>query len=189
MTLLFPALGTAAIVIAAVLARRRRVRRARATGRTLRDSILRRELGDLSGTRPGTGAAASAALMDWNLGGDVATLAAFGDGTVSLYYSAGGGIIGAGTQATIREPALYFHELVTAGADRLLPETGQEVPEAGRVKFWLVRPGSTMCSQAFVVADVAIPSHPFSAAHDAAQATIAAIRHHQTGVPRAPGAS
>src|SRR2546430_10376917 len=42
-------------------------------------------------------------LMDWNVGGSVATLVAFDDGTVSLYLSSGGGIIGAGAHARSEE--------------------------------------------------------------------------------------
>jgi hypothetical protein len=46
-----------------------------------------------------------AALLDWGLRGGSATIVAVADGTVSMYTSAGGGMIGAGQHQQIHMPA------------------------------------------------------------------------------------
>src|SRR5215468_5447884 len=67
----------------------------------LREGVLSRAM--LSGLPPGTPGGIRGAVMDWNLGGGLATLVAIEDGTVSLYLNPGGGIIGAGTHASVAQ--------------------------------------------------------------------------------------
>jgi hypothetical protein len=107
-------------------------------------------------------------LMDQKIAGTGFTLAAFGEGSVSLYWGANGGIIGAGE-----------HESVLAKAEQLLA-LAQEVPPSsspsrGDVEF---------CFKAFegdftVSADTQAlfqATHPLHSLYMAAQDVITEIR-------------
>src|SRR4051812_42040015 len=91
------------IVIALVVIIRSRwnawtVRRAEvaATAGALREQVLSRCL--LPARAQGDPDAIRGVVMDWSLGGGLATLIAIDDGTVSLYLNPGGGVIGAGAK-------------------------------------------------------------------------------------------
>ena len=82
----------------------------------------------------GAGAAAVyGAVVDMPIGGNMATLACFGDSTVSLYFSTGGGMLGLGQahpavkeacDAFLEGAGGLFHTLDTAD-DLALPPEGQ----------------------------------------------------------------
>lgn len=67
-----------------------------------------------------------------------ATLVCLADGTTSLYYSTGGGMLGSSDYAPIAEAA----RLLVARAQELLthmdPTTGQPLPQVGQVSFHLL---------------------------------------------------
>ncbi|MGC3961509.1 MAG: hypothetical protein QM813_27370 [Verrucomicrobiota bacterium] len=50
-----------------------------------------------------------AVLMEFSLPQAIVTLLAVDDGTASLYFSNGGGLIGAGTSEAVRKGCLGFH--------------------------------------------------------------------------------
>ena len=66
----------------------------------------------------------------------VASLVTFCDGTTSMYFSSGGGVIGAGRHAEVREASKTF----IAAADGYLEDfafaTEHPLPGAGRVRFY-----------------------------------------------------
>ena len=72
-----------------------------------------------------------AALLDWGLRGSSATVAVVADGTVSMYTSAGGGMIGAGQHQSIHMPAARFLKTVEAIVDSLPPATEAPLPREG----------------------------------------------------------
>jgi len=72
-----------------------------------------------------------AALLDWGLRGASATIAVVADGTVSMYTSAGGGMIGAGQHQQIHMPAARFLKTVEAIGDSLPPATEAPLPREG----------------------------------------------------------
>jgi hypothetical protein len=116
--------------------------------------------------------------MDWNVGPGVATLAAYSDGTVSLYQSAGGGIIGAGQHEAVRAAGLRFVALLRSLAPRLEPAGEYPLPSSGQVVFWLVCRDRTTASGSATVAELAATVHPFHNVMGAAQATLTALREH-----------
>src|SRR5256885_14681241 len=65
----------------------------------LRENILTRQF--IAQFPPGKPGTPRCVLMDWNVGGSVATPVAFDDGTVSLYLSSGGGKNGGGAHANV----------------------------------------------------------------------------------------
>src|SRR2546428_10544797 len=69
----------------------------------LRENILTRQF--IAQFPPGKPGTPRCVLMDWNVGGSVATLVALDDGTVSLYLSSGGGGIGEGGRAKVARAA------------------------------------------------------------------------------------
>jgi hypothetical protein len=72
-----------------------------------------------------------AALLDWGMRGGSATIAVVADGTVSMYTSAGGGMIGAGQHQSIHMPAARFLKTVEAIADSLPEATQAPLPKEG----------------------------------------------------------
>ena len=77
-----------------------------------------------------------AVVMEMGRPDGVATLVAIADGTTSLYTSTGGGIIGAGQHATVRDATARFIALVDSNRDALPTVDDHPLPEAGRVRFY-----------------------------------------------------
>jgi hypothetical protein len=79
-------------------------------------------------------------LMETGYSGAVATLVAFGEGTASLYFSSGGGILGGGNHEAVRQAA---NHLVTA-AGEFLPimerATAFPLPTTGQTRFYVITP-------------------------------------------------
>jgi len=140
----------------------------------LREAVLSRQI--LTGQTPDTSGRMRCALMDWGAGGGVATLAAFDDGTVSLYTSTGGGIIGAGSHETVRTAATAFRATVEQVRARFSPQTDYAVPGPDTVVFWAVTGEHTYSSGPVSVAQLQQGNFWLTAAGNAAQATISRLR-------------
>jgi len=82
---------------------------------------------------PWSGAAVAA--MELAVGGGTATIIAIADGTVSMYLSSGGGVIGAGEHAAVRAEGQRFRTVV-ADSRGLLVRTGEfPLPGPDEVRF------------------------------------------------------
>lgn len=90
----------------------------------------------------------SAALMEIGLEGRTATLVAIADGSTSLYLSNGGGVIGAGEHASVREAASAFLRSASDHSDKLEATTDQPLPAAGSVRFYVNNGGSLRTAEA-----------------------------------------
>ncbi len=78
---------------------------------------------------------AAIALMEIGMPQAVASFLAIADGTVSMYTSVGGGVIGAGEHAAVRGAAERFR-MVAADARGLLQTTTEfPLPSPGEVRF------------------------------------------------------
>jgi len=79
-----------------------------------------------------------ALLMETGYNDAAATILAAADGSVSLYLSNGGGVIGAGEYEQVRE--IVFETLSEVGnfTDELERTATYPLPEFGRVRFYLV---------------------------------------------------
>jgi hypothetical protein len=77
------------------------------------------------------------ALMETGYDGGVASLVSFADGSTSMYFSNGGGIIGAGQHDAVRAAA----ETWLSSAEECLPNfvatVGTPLPGVGRVRFYV----------------------------------------------------
>jgi hypothetical protein len=109
-------------------------------------------------------------LMEIGLaGGEWATLAVVGDGTVSLYLSTGGGTIGAGEHDTVRAAGQRWLSMLQDGL-RLLPATEPpDLPAEGRVVLRAITFGGQRAVEA-AEDDLGHRRHPaaplFHGAHD-----------------------
>lgn len=80
----------------------------------LRAMALSVKPGDIGLTRKSFGQEAWGIVMETEMDGGYYTLVVLGDGTTSLYFSKGGGIIGAGEHETVRRAGARFMARVPA---------------------------------------------------------------------------
>ncbi len=75
-------------------------------------------------------------LMEMGQADALITLVALGDGTASLYFGSGGGVIGAGQHEEVRRAAEGFLAEVERHHLELEPTTECPLPHVGRVRFY-----------------------------------------------------
>ncbi len=80
----------------------------------------------------------TALLMETGCREAVVSLVAVIDGTVSIYFSNGGGIIGVGQNESVRRAALGFLGTAHRMSAELKPAAETPLPEVGRTKFYLL---------------------------------------------------
>lgn len=107
----------------------------------------------------------------------VVTLLVIADGTTSLYFSNGGGLIGAGQHESVREAASDFLADVADAADRLEPTTACPLPARGRVRFYLLSDDGIRTAEASEE-DLGYQRHELSPLFHAGHAVIAEVYEH-----------
>jgi hypothetical protein len=154
--------------------RRRRERGADASAQ-LRRAVLTRTLSDELAT--GAPDTFTAVVMDWNIGGDiVATLAAMQDGTTSLYFSKGGGVLGAGSHAGVRAASTRFRATAGEARSHFRPTDDFSLPGAKHTRFFLVTPDATLATTSIANAVLIEGQHPLAVLGAAGQAVITQVR-------------
>jgi hypothetical protein len=115
-------------------------------------------------------------LMDWSLERGSATLAAFTDGTTSLYYSSGGGMIGLGSNDSVRVAATAFR--AEADSAKALFHPAETFPPPGQdsMRFYVANAHGTTASDVYSTRELQDPGHPLHRLTGAAQAVITAAR-------------
>ena len=76
--------------------------------------------------------------MDMEFAEGAATLLAVVDGSVSLYTSTGGGVIGAGEHPSVRQPAMKFINIAEQYFEEFTKTTDSSLPAPGRIRFYLM---------------------------------------------------
>ena len=118
---------------------------------------------------------AAVAMMEIGLESGVASFLAIADGTVSMYTSVGGGVIGAGEHAAVRGAAERFR-VVAADARRHLQTTTEfPLPAPGEVRFH-VRMGADALTAGESERALATGRQPLSELYAAGQDLITEIR-------------
>ncbi len=104
------------------------------------------------------------------------SLIVLADGTTSLYFSSGGGIIGAGAHPTIVAANHELMELAESLNVYFAVAGNTDLPPAGYVRFWVLTYGGVKGLEA---AEKALldGGHPLSGLFEKAQAVITEIRH------------
>lgn len=87
-------------------------------------------------------------LMETGVGERTASLLAVVDGTVSLYFSTGGGVIGAGGVDAVRAAALEMIKVAEEFVDQMEPTTEYPLPADGMVRFYLRTFSGTFTAEA-----------------------------------------
>jgi hypothetical protein len=105
----------------------------------------------------------------------VATLVAFADGTTSLYFSTGGGTIGAGDHATVRMAAEEFLRIASDHVDQFTRATEYPLPNIGRVRFYVHTLDGVLTADRNEE-DLGYERDPLSPVFHAGHAVIGAIR-------------
>ena len=77
----------------------------------------------------------------------VATLVALADGTTSLYFSSGGGTIGAGDHAVVRRASEEFLQVANEHLAHLSPTEEFPLPTQGRVRFYVHTFGGVLTAE------------------------------------------
>jgi len=123
-----------------------------------------------------------AAVMDMGLGDAVATLVGVADGSTSMYFSTGGGVIGAGQHEHVRAATERWLEVCIGAAEQFVPVVDPQLPERGTIQFLLV----TRVGLAHVLAreDELGPEHPLWRVYAAAQDVITQVRLAEQATPR-----
>jgi hypothetical protein len=122
---------------------------------------------------PWSGAAVAA--MELAVDGATTTVVAIADGTVSMYLSSGGGVIGAGDHAAVRSEAQRFRTVV-ADARGLLARTPDfPLPAPGHVRFH-ARVGDDRFTGVATEAALRGGRHPLAPLYAAGQDLLTEIR-------------
>ena len=140
----------------------------------LRQKILTREFIQAAG--PGHPGVPRCVLMDWNIGGAVATVVAFDDGSTSLYLSSGGGFIGAGGHENVRTAAAEFRTLAASLIREFQPTDSFPLAPGKSIIFYIVTDSATLTSGPISTSAVHRPEHPLFKLQQTAQRVITEIR-------------
>lgn len=101
-------------------------------------------------------------LMETHYPEGVVTQAALLDGTTSLYFSTGGGILGSGNQAQVGKAARAMLAVAEAHLELTHPVKACPLPPPGRVAFHLLTYGGLRTAQADV-GDLVAGTSPLAA--------------------------
>lgn len=77
-------------------------------------------------------------LMEFRVSGTVVTLVSLADGTTSIYFSSGGGIIGAGEYEEVARASKNLVALAESYYNQVEPTTQFPLPLPGRIRFYLL---------------------------------------------------
>ena len=88
------------------------------------------------------------ALMEFGLPKATASVVVVADGTVSFYTSTGGGTIGGGEHAVVREAGMRFLDVAGDQARSLELTTDFPLPEPGHVRFQVRTSGADLTGDA-----------------------------------------
>jgi hypothetical protein len=105
----------------------------------------------------------------------VATLVVVADGTASLYFSNGGGFIGAGDHKKVRDAIGPFLWSIDASLSKFIPAATAPLPQVGRVRFYIRTFEGSLAGEASEE-DLGYNRHALSAVFHAGHAIIAAMR-------------
>lgn len=149
--------------------------------RKLREQALRATASDLELTPTAARPHVWGAVMELGYPTGIATLMSLAEGTTSLYFSNGGGVIGAGEHATVREAAEQFLDAVEDHLGDFPPVEATPTPRIGRVRFYVRTFDGTLGVEA-PEEDLGNNRHPLSPVFHAGHAVITAIREASEGV-------
>jgi hypothetical protein len=87
-------------------------------------------------------------LMETGYAPAVVTLVSLADGTTSLCFGSGGGVIGAEKHTTVREATAAFIAAAEHHRDKLAPTDSFPLPDVDRVRFYVLTFTGTLTAEA-----------------------------------------
>ena len=115
--------------------------------------------------------------MDWGVGGSsVSTLVSLSDGSTSLYFSSGGGMLGLGEREGLQGAAEAFRAAVTAKEAEFSAVTDFPPPPSGHVVFYVLGESATVSSGVLRVRDIEQVGHSMEPIWRASNELITAAR-------------
>ena len=119
-------------------------------------------------------------VMDMGQPTTVVTLMSLSDGSASLYFSTGGGIIGGEGQPPVREAAVAFVRVASANLGHLKQVSAHPLPAPGQTSFYVFTPegvfGAEVAEQ-----DLGQGRHALSPLFQAGQGVITQFRLTEDG--------
>jgi hypothetical protein len=125
-----------------------------------------------------------AILADIGIGGGVATIVAFADGTTSLYTSVGGGMIGSGSVPAVRATNQALLRICEAHLEAFARSATDSPPGDGEVSFVVLTYDGPRRASA-TIKGLFDSNHPLSAAWSAANEVMTQLRLAQEAAPPA----
>jgi hypothetical protein len=110
----------------------------------------------------------------------VASLVAFAEGSTSLYFSSGGGIIGAGEHESVRAALVPFFRTAESHLHAFTRSDSTPLPKPGRVRFYVRTFERTLTAEADEQ-DLGEMRHPLSPLFHAGHNVIGAVREATPG--------
>lgn len=143
--------------------------------RELRSMVLALSAADLGLTRANYPREVWGMVMETRMQGGHYTLVALADGSTSLYYSTGGGVIGASAWPAVKDASRRFLDQGNRARDFGAAATSLEPPPPGRTRFFFLTFEGVQVGTA---PDAALTkkNHQFAALFQAGHDVIAAIR-------------
>ena len=114
-------------------------------------------------------------LMETGYPKAIVSLVTVADGTTSLYFSNGGGIIGAGQHPPVRAAADAFIAAANMYAEQLAPASEHPLPAVNRVRFYARTYDGLLTAEADE-RELGENRHPLSPLFHLGHAVIAAVR-------------
>lgn len=114
-------------------------------------------------------------VMDWGVGGGTATAVAMSDGSASVYFSNGGGLMGGKGIEPVRVAAQKAVELARSVDLPKEPTTAYPLPEASRVFFYFLTDAGVFALRTSEQ-ELNSPSHPLRKVGDAMQEVMTQFR-------------
>lgn len=122
-------------------------------------------------------------LMELGMPRATVTLVAMGEGAVSIYFSTGGGVIGAGQHEKARKAGLAFVN-AAAGFIQFMSTTRDfPLPQPDHVRFYVLMPDAIYTSETSQQ-DLVNSQNPLSALFSYANSTMTELRLAETGQQR-----
>lgn len=87
-------------------------------------------------------------IMDWEMGGSIATVVSYLSGDASLYLSSGGGVIGGGQHQNVNLEAKKFVQMAQNYLSKASKTEETTLPKSDAVKFYfLTNKGKYVCQE------------------------------------------
>jgi hypothetical protein len=126
-------------------------------------------------------ASAWGVVMDSAYDGGCISLVSLLDGSTSVYFQSGGGMIGAGMHERVRSASRELVRTAESLLGEMTPATSTGYPAAGQTRFF-VRTDSALLSAEAAETELGDGMHPLSALFYAGQDVLAAVRE-ETSAP------